>query len=110
MASACALAMFSGKNLFAFVVQKRLRAFLYPFFTGGVVKANGSCRAGFLRKQSHSRETGHFFIAPAPVKKQVGKSRRIFRLATKKYKFLESCPERKRRAFKIVPPGKGSGL
>ena len=34
MASACALAMFSGKNLFAFVVQKRLRAFLYPIFTG----------------------------------------------------------------------------
>ena len=36
MASACALAMFSGKNLFAFVVQKRLRAFLNHFFTSGV--------------------------------------------------------------------------
>ena len=36
MASACALAMFSGKNLFAFVVQKRLRAFLNHFFTRGV--------------------------------------------------------------------------
>ena len=35
MASACALAMFSGKNLFAFVVQKRLRAFLNPIFTTG---------------------------------------------------------------------------
>ena len=35
MASACALAMFSGKNLFAFVVQKRLRAFLDPIFMGG---------------------------------------------------------------------------
>ena len=36
MASACALAIFSGKNLFAFVVQKRLRAFLNHFFTRGV--------------------------------------------------------------------------
>ena len=36
MASACALAMFSGKNLFIFVVQKRLRAFLNHFFTRGV--------------------------------------------------------------------------
>ena len=36
MASACALAMFSGKNIFIFVVQKRLRAFLNHFFTRGV--------------------------------------------------------------------------
>ena len=28
--------MFSGKNIFYFGVQKRLRAFLYPIFTGGV--------------------------------------------------------------------------
>ena len=35
MASACALAIFSGKNLFIFVVQKRLRAFLNHFFTRG---------------------------------------------------------------------------
>ena len=27
-----------------------------------------------------------------------------------KYFFLSLCPERKRRAFKIDPPGKGSGL
>ena len=36
MASACALAIFSGKNIFIFVVQKRLRAFLNHFFTRGV--------------------------------------------------------------------------
>ena len=36
MAAACALAMFSGKNIFIFVVQKRLRAFLNHFFTRGV--------------------------------------------------------------------------
>lgn len=47
MASACALAMFSGKNLFAFVVQKRLRAFLNPIFTDGVVTENGICNAAF---------------------------------------------------------------
>ena len=27
-----------------------------------------------------------------------------------KYFFLSLCPEQKRRAFQIVPPGKGSGL
>ena len=35
MASACALAMFSGKNLFAFVVKKRRRAVLTHCFTSG---------------------------------------------------------------------------
>ena len=34
MASACALAMFSGKIILNFGVQKRLRAFLNPIFTG----------------------------------------------------------------------------
>ena len=37
MASACALAMFSGKIILNFGVQKRLRAFLNPIFTGGVI-------------------------------------------------------------------------
>ena len=32
MASACALAMFSGKIILNFRVQKRLRAFLNPIF------------------------------------------------------------------------------
>ena len=47
MASACALAMFSGKIILNFGVQKRLRAFLNPIFTDGVVKENGICRAAF---------------------------------------------------------------
>ena len=47
MASACALAIISGKNIFYFGVQKRLRAFLYPIFTNGVVKGNGICSAAF---------------------------------------------------------------
>ena len=34
MASACALAMFSGKIILNFGVQKCLRAFLNPIFTG----------------------------------------------------------------------------
>ena len=34
MASACALAMFSGKIILNFGVQKRLRAYLNPIFTG----------------------------------------------------------------------------
>ena len=34
MASACALAMFSGKIILNFGVQKRLRAFLNPIFMG----------------------------------------------------------------------------
>ena len=51
MASACALAMFSGKIILNFGVQKRLRAFLNPIFTDGVVKENGICSACFLRKR-----------------------------------------------------------
>ena len=47
MASACALAMFSGKNILNFGFQESLRTFLKPIFTGGVVTANGSCSAAF---------------------------------------------------------------
>ena len=39
--------MFSGKIILYFGVQKRLRVFLYPIFTGGVVAENGSCSAAF---------------------------------------------------------------
>ena len=43
--------MFSGKIILNFGVQKRLRAFLNPIFTDGVVKENGICSACFLRKR-----------------------------------------------------------
>ena len=43
MRSAFALRINSGKNIFNFGVQKRLRAFLYPIFTGGVVTGNCIC-------------------------------------------------------------------
>ena len=46
MASACALAIVSGIG-FLFGIQKSLRAFLNPLFTGGVVKENGICSAAF---------------------------------------------------------------
>ncbi len=56
MPSARALGILSGKNIFDFGVQESLRTFLYPVFTGGAVKGNGICRAGFLRK--HPRGGG----------------------------------------------------
>ena len=37
----------SAENILYFGVQKRLRAFLYPIFTGGVVEENGICSAAF---------------------------------------------------------------
>ena len=55
--SSSLLAIFSGRNILNFGVQESLRTFLNPFFTGGVVKANGSCRACFLRKQSRGGVT-----------------------------------------------------
>ena len=44
--SACALGIISGIG-FLFGIQKSLRAFLNPLFTGGVVKENGICSAAF---------------------------------------------------------------
>ena len=46
MASACALAIISGIG-FLFGIQKSLRAFLNPLFTGGVVAGSGSYSAAF---------------------------------------------------------------
>ena len=47
MASACALAMFSGKNIYNFAILENLRIFQNCLFTGGVVKENGRCSAAF---------------------------------------------------------------
>ena len=41
MASACALAIFSGKIIFYFGIAERLRTLRYSLFTEGVVKDNG---------------------------------------------------------------------
>ena len=47
MRSAFALRIISGRTILNFRVQKRLRAFLNPIFTGEVVTANGICSAAF---------------------------------------------------------------
>ena len=47
MRSAFALRIFSGRIILNFGVQKRLRAFLNPIFTDGVVTENGICSAAF---------------------------------------------------------------
>ena len=47
MRSAFALRIFSGRTILNFGVQKRLRAFLNPIFTDGVVTENGICSAAF---------------------------------------------------------------
>ncbi len=72
MASACALAIFSGK-FFYFGIAERLRTLRYSLFTEGVVKDNG--------------------IAPPPVKKFFRKVRRLFGKTNKKFSFRYLCPE-----------------
>ena len=47
MASACALAMFSGKNIYNFAILENLRIFQNCLFTGGVVEENGRYSAAF---------------------------------------------------------------
>ena len=47
MCSACALAMFSGKNIYNFAILENLRIFQNCLFTGGVVEENGICSAAF---------------------------------------------------------------
>jgi len=47
MASACALAIFSGKIIFNRAMPERLRTLRHCIFTGGVVEGNGICSAAF---------------------------------------------------------------
>ena len=47
MASACALAMFSGKNIYNFAILENLRIFQNCLFTGGVVAGSSICSAAF---------------------------------------------------------------
>ena len=57
MRSAFALRIVSGRTILNFGVQKRLRAFLNPIFTDGVVTENGICSAAFC-ESAVLRETG----------------------------------------------------
>ena len=47
MASACALAIFSGRIIYNFAILENLRIFQNCLFTGGVVEENGICSAAF---------------------------------------------------------------
>ena len=47
MASACALTMFSGKNIYNFAILENLRIFQNCLFTGGVVAGSSICSAAF---------------------------------------------------------------
>jgi hypothetical protein len=65
MRSAFALRIISGRTILNFRVQKRLRAFLNPIFTDGVVTENGICSAAFcesmaLRASACSPERADF--------------------------------------------------
>ena len=57
MRSAFALRIVSGRTILNFGVQKRLRAFLNPIFTDGVVTENGICSAAFCESVA-LRESG----------------------------------------------------
>ena len=65
MASACALAIFSGKYIFIFAILENLRIFQNCLFTGGVVAGSSICSAAFyesaaLRASACSPERADF--------------------------------------------------
>ena len=68
MASACAMAIFSGKIIIHFGIAERLRTLRYSLFTEGVVKGNGICSACFLRKRRHCGKCAITFHEPSPNK------------------------------------------
>ena len=55
MASACALAMFSGRIIFIFGIAERLRAFRYPIFTGEERNSNWQLPRWFPTETSARR-------------------------------------------------------
>ncbi|MCI5572434.1 MAG: hypothetical protein PUH52_09530 [Faecalibacterium sp.] len=52
----------SAENIFEFGMQKRLRAFLHPVFTGRDAKATGICRTGFRQKHPRGGEIFYLFM------------------------------------------------
>jgi hypothetical protein len=65
MASACALAMFSGKNIYNFAILENLRIFQNCLFTGGVVEENGICSAAFCESAALRESTAGLRPHPA---------------------------------------------
>ncbi|MBD9003198.1 MAG: hypothetical protein EGR21_02105 [Faecalibacterium prausnitzii] len=75
MRSAFALRISQGNIIFNFGVQKRLRAFLNPIFTGRVVTANSSCSAAFCESAA-LRERMQLVFTTLSVKNAFGALRR----------------------------------
>ena len=65
MASACALAMFSGKNIYNFAILENLRIFQNCLFTGGVVEENGIRSAAFCESAALRESTAGLRPHPA---------------------------------------------
>ena len=65
MASACALAIFSGKIIFNRAMPERLRTLRHCIFTGGVVEGSGSCRAAFCESAALRGRTASLHPHPA---------------------------------------------
>ena len=65
MASACALAIISGRKLYIFGIAERLRALRYPIFTRGVVTENGICSAAFCESAALREDTAGLRPHPA---------------------------------------------
>ncbi len=70
MASACALAIISGKNIYNFAILENLRIFQNCFFTEGVVTGNGICCAAFCESaaQRGTNPLRHRCAMPPPPK------------------------------------------
>ena len=77
MASACALAMFSGKNIYNFAILENLRIFQNCLFTGGVVEENGICSAAFC-------ESAALRACPLPLGGAVAQRLRGYRWRSEK--------------------------
>ena len=93
MAAACALAIISGIG-FLFGIQKSLRAFLNPLFTGGVVKVSGLALSVTYGDSSPkgraSGETAHFAIKPGTLPLLV--LPHTLRLNRKLYRYAKGSP------------------
>ena len=77
MASACALAMFSGKNIYNFAILENLRIFQNCLFTGGVVKENGRCSAAFCESAALRGIVGSPSQSPAVTALPKGEPRAL---------------------------------
>ena len=79
MRSAFALRIVSGRTILNFGVQKRLRAFLNPIFTDGVVTENGICSAAFcesavLREKGSPSQSSPVGLASSPKGRASGET------------------------------------